>query len=1422
MARYSMYSEQFSRDRSSVAPGSHRSRSASVDRPYRPSHASFSTPRPSPATFTHSATPSTESSVSNGTSSTTTTSSLSPSNSASQLGSRKTSSKDRKPRRDTRNLGGAKLTASSLAQLKDLESNGGGPRRGSKRPGLIDVPLPWRPYYLQRKILSAFFAVFAACIIVAEALLDYSGRNAGLLGETSTSLRYLLSLVPPAVLTLIATLWSRVEYQAKMSAPWLQLAKGPNSADKTLLLDYFSILPPRDAFQALKNGDVAVACASMIAVLLKTAIIISTGMISLTVLSNTEQTTSVTLTSEFVNDGSRLSTIGNIPLLTMVGLQRDNLTFPDGTSSKFAFQEFASHMSSSTQFQATVSGFSGSINCAPAQLTLNGIQSPRTGVVRFNTTLTAEACTVNVPIISSSFSGNNGSTSRTHVVARMAHAACDNSSDMSAQRVVVFFGTASIDAKAAIGGNNQTVNGSIDDSQQLICRPSYAISQVDVVKNGSYIDSVALNASPAPQELSNVQPWDIAQAHFDSLTGPAAASISDTNSPYFASSANVNVNVDTPMYLAFGIQGQEDDTTDAPATPSAAYLDADTLQALAQSYFLQYSALIAHQALMQPAAIATTCTAYIGGDRLVVSIIAVQTVTVLLSIILLFNIVAICVVPGKGYLPRDPQSLLDVAALLSHSQPLLQALRGAGGADKRALRSRVKMSTYYTGVEPYDRGSAETGKGNFCIFSDVDHPEPEIRYTEPTSGWHHPFGLHPLQRVVMYVFLTGLFAGLEIALRISSRNDGFGTLETGTFKHFLWTLLPAFIVTCVAIFFATADFHVRALAPFAELTKPSGGSMANMISGLLDRTAPTAVYRAMRMGCYTVAGSSAAVVTATLLPIFAASVFTARTVPVSSEVQLITQDFFSNSTNPPLNSSATCPSCADGMTLASLVLDGNLSYPDFTFEDLAFPALAIVPLIGVNETDDLETTTTVPAVRSAMSCSYYAQKDIVVNLTTNYRIGGIVNPLRINLPGEPSLGSSELLSSTLVLGTAPPLTTFNSSNVTTSVRVPATSPAAASPAPIRSDAIFGVAAYRPFQAANGSLITHWVYAWGQLANANTNQTTVQTISALACNETMEQLDVQVAFDGATLDINPDLPLRRMEATVQPSDAALSTTLNYSLLGNTMTASPNLLDNFFGTLVSSRFGLPVATLGDGNSTSASGPGTQNNSVAEAILKQHGILRAQVVSAFNRRPTTASSRPAAVFPLDSNGTAMGNATQIGFTGHLTSVSDGTRRLLQDAPTTRVLQTLLGLVLVCSLLSWITFPGPSNVLPRPITSIASVAALLADGNVLGYFGRGPEWQTVDQLVEPFRDGLAVTAGFTLGWARAPLRRRQRQQQLQEYASSIWGVPDNAHDEELFGINAARTGGWGGGENVGLGLQARVGYAQRGYVANWAQQGK
>ena len=78
----------------------------------------------------------------------------------------------------------------------------------------VERRIPWRPFYLRRRVLSAFCILFLALVIILETLLAISERRQGLTSSTS-DLRFLWTLGPTAVVTLLAALWSRVEYQAR-------------------------------------------------------------------------------------------------------------------------------------------------------------------------------------------------------------------------------------------------------------------------------------------------------------------------------------------------------------------------------------------------------------------------------------------------------------------------------------------------------------------------------------------------------------------------------------------------------------------------------------------------------------------------------------------------------------------------------------------------------------------------------------------------------------------------------------------------------------------------------------------------------------------------------------------------------------------------------------------------------------------------------------------------------------------------------------------------------------------------------------------------------------------------------------------------------------------------------------------------------
>lgn len=117
-------------------------------------------------------------------------------------------------------------------------------------------------------------------IAVLEVLNVTSSRNGGIAKGYNNG-HYLWAYGPTAVLTLIAALFNRAEYQAKLMAPCNRLFKDPAPAQKNLLLDYISPLPPVATHKSLKNKDFAVAATIIISLVIKASIVLSSGLIIL-------------------------------------------------------------------------------------------------------------------------------------------------------------------------------------------------------------------------------------------------------------------------------------------------------------------------------------------------------------------------------------------------------------------------------------------------------------------------------------------------------------------------------------------------------------------------------------------------------------------------------------------------------------------------------------------------------------------------------------------------------------------------------------------------------------------------------------------------------------------------------------------------------------------------------------------------------------------------------------------------------------------------------------------------------------------------------------------------------------------------------------------------------------------------------------
>ncbi|TDZ99635.1 hypothetical protein C8034_v000096 [Colletotrichum sidae] len=1216
-----------------------------------------------------------------------------------------------------------------------------------KRDGLVDASLPYRPFYLQRRVLCSFAILFAGLLITVEAVLDLSNKRGGL-GSPDHGFRYLWQYGSAFIFTCVAALWARPEHQAKANAPWIRMAKGPASADRTLMLDYVFMFEPWAVAKALKNRDWLVAAAASIGLTLKLIIVIAVALVSPTFQIVTSRGASLNLQNGFVNDPSGLRSAGALPFFTMVGIETKGLNFPDGTSREFAFQSFSSNAKSTAELRADVEGFTSDIECEPARMNLTGIQFIQSTDTQLNLTVAASSCLITQEVPKMALIGNSVPA----FFLALQAGTCGNTGKDDDGRVVVMAGAIALDLSSLPTGAdtfNVPIAGNMTRSAALICRPRYALTKVHVEKNNTQLIKIERRSSKN-RTLEAVHPWDVVQGHFASYPTDSQilAAMPSVRSRYTGVAV---VASDAVMDSAVAME-----VKDHGIPPIESLLQTDNLTRISTTYWRQYTALLARSSLMAEASPQqkTTGTAVIIGERLNVRPLPAHLLSVLLGVAFVLTLVAVVFAPKTGFLPRHPNTIINMATLLAHSRQLLQCLRGTGAAYTSTIRDRLAGTNYYTGVEPYEKASR--GPGYFKIFGGNPPPQDIPPEFVQTSNWGHPLPLHPLARTGAVVIMAGIIISLEVVLRLSDARKGIATVTANTDRNFLWTTGPGIIFGIVALYLASADCATRCLAPYLKLKH--GGSFETTVDlDFMDSSKPRIVYDAVRSRNAAVVVTTSALLVSSLLATFSGALYTTVPIPSTRPVTLQITDGF-------INGSAPCATCTTDTLLASLILDGNLTFPSFTYEDLNFNSLRLTSPLSAADRDGT-ILVTVPALRSRLDCRLYPQSEI----NTNFSLPDLPAPnrqllsqeLHVNIAGEPCLDPS--VRSNAVL-----------------------------PAGVASSAVFGVATPR---SATSSQCSDFTYVWGQLADTAPSQ--VGFISAMGCNETLQRvsttLRLRVVGGGSSsssssssspppLHVDPTYPPRVAENTARAVYLNLPP-LQYGLLAN-LTTGTNQLDPFFSSLVASRFAIPAGNLGD--------PGLDKSGrVADAIVRQHSIVRAQSLNVNSRRrlPDLEAMEVVAGVLED---TAVTSA----------------RRLVQDGPSTRIAQAVLGLLAALVLAAWVLSPGADDLLPRNPCSIASLASLLADGNVFGLLGRGAEWMATEEVERSFMDG-SHRMRFRMGWETVKRRRGEEERETER----------GQKKERAFGISVLRGGGWGGGEDVGLGILARVNGAQRGFVRGWGR---
>lgn len=1144
----------------------------------------------------------------------------------------------------------------------------------------------WKPAYLDRRFLFVSIILCSAVIIVIEVLVSYSTSHQGL-AESYNGLHYLWTYGPTILLTVSGAIWARIDHQVKMMAPWDRLAQGkPASAKQTLLLDYVSPMPPLVLLRAIQQRDFQVAASLSITLLWSVLIAFSASLISLTP-TEIHVTVPATLLTSLRDSKDALLSTNTLPFDDMLGLAQN--TFPDGVSEEYAYQKFTGPtIPFNTELRTTVDAISTSLECQAADLHFEVSASPvwinptsndLYPELQFNYTMSSANCTV----FSSGFIPDRayyqGQSPGEIYISRFG----ENPGE-------VYF--------SRFGLVNCQNSPDTNDTRVAVLLGYLRYNANDP---GEIKDNISANMSQSTQLLC--RPLHNVSSITISKNGTAVQSFSKASSLNVRALTNVsvwdiaNAQISSMQYrLLMGWYGDTNYTQKMKENmmvveASDVPIDVDLYMYLVLGQFSQ--APLSFSSLLNPHLLENAVyTIYQKFAALVVHENLMEPASIqstgsaflyqdrlfvnntaghVMSAILAIVIVLLGVIILKR--PKRNNFLSDTPSSISGTANLMRYSQAI--LHKMQNIGQADFNT----IRAKLNGTNDQMKIQNCNVEVLASHDAKPHQTEAGKRLNNAPASHPVSlcfwcRVGISLKIVGIIAILEYLLQRSQSNNGLADNATdSSYIHYSWTTVPALLFAIIGLIYSSTDFNIRMLTPYAHLSRDRSFSRTIGLD-LLNLGVPRMLFRELRTKSFAALTGTLAALIASMLATFSSSLFVSSNIPTTEVVRLRTFGSLHN------NTSANLDSQADGFS-GVVVLHDNLTYPAFTYEDLVFPELSInFDSLENQKNHSLTVNATVSAIRSKMDCQLYNMSNIRADIFDGHVVVDAFNT------SGPTPERLRLGIFTLDI-------------------------------PVPSDFVMASAGLSP-------PYSRWycdvMYLWYSLTPGT--DPTVSSVAALICNET---LDVDVTFRNAGLEIDPTNPPRPLEDTARSTSAGFGADSSYSLY-NTLPIRERArgLDGFFDMLTSSRYAIAVSDLRDPRRMQV---------VRDAIIRQHGIIRAQQLNDVNRVP---AANYTAFLP---RGSTAASDADITYAATMTDMT-GRSRVVQDPTATRTLEALLAMALVCSLAAWALMPR-TRILAADPTNIASVMALLVDGN---FYNLLPPHEITSGELEQVFKGLT----FRLAW--------------------------------------------------------------------------
>ena len=995
-------------------------------------------------------------------------------------------------------------------QYAPIQNNGddgeAGPRNGPLHTG-------WQPPFLRPLVLLAFAVLFLLFFVSLQIIWSWSQGYQGI-ATSDDSKHYLWTFGPTAVLVFVTVGWRQVDYAAKSLQPWAEMAKGPTTADRSLLLDYVTPFQAVALTRAVRNRHFVVASTITVFFLLKVLTVVSTGLFSLDQVNRNSTEVTMQLNNSFTgHDFKHAASVDSRAAYTVYGVQALNLTYPLGTTSQYTVQLFApqkQNLNDIVSYTATADVFSTELDCEsgglvtytnasdldPVQVA-GGFGEVASVSQYYNTSITTSDCQIhNAHLDAPSWYGNGIYFG---YYGKVQNVTCSNLNDNDPKKRRIVF------ALAYSERTSQDVQAMLNSSA-VVCIPTYGIQPATITLGGLGVIRDIRLSGQSPRQLAGVSGYDVAMGVI------AASQQASIISSAVDSSGTVTFD-DSFFGLITG--------TNIETSTVHSLLDPNLLESASKMLYSKIAAQVASRYLVTNNAkpSSSQSDALVGSavtieHRLLAKQLALRlmqgiTVGMLCLVILMMFILQ------NGVAPRSPESIAAVAAVMARSPSLTKQLKGSGHMDMHRIRSLLSGQRFCTAI----RNVADVP--TFFIQASGSHTQDgEDGYAKELDTmhvrWIRPFSMGYAAKTSAVIGPIAVIVALEVTLRLSSANSGLADVNGDSITRYAWLYLPTLVLVLLGTLFNVLDFDIEFSEPFHRLSQGYTDAKSSMLQDHLRRIPIATTFHALSHGKYALLAASISIFLAPTLTIISSGLFTVQPVPLISTIDNVRAINWFNTTG----ALGSTEILSAGL-VTSMIAQSNMSYPAWTYDELALPEIELSPNSSTMFMNKGTIVVKTPALRGQVDCTVVPRDFILSAVVTS---GPILN---INISSPNGCGDAGIIGQ-------------RNKYITQGMYVPIT----------------GFFGFTFDMSVSGTRCPSLAVFYGQMINNRTEHFTT-----LLCTPSVQRLEVNATFN------LPDLSIASPPQIIPNTSSHFSSWYPTFLPGDFQTISVSDSTNLFDTFVS---------------------------------------------------------------------------------------------------------------------------------------------------------------------------------------------------------------------------------------------------------------